>query len=258
MSLTYEDLYSYRKSSNNFDNTLASTYEMHIEKDGDPADELTTEDKKVIAAHLKGFSVDMTGLHHALHSNEAIGEEDEEVTVDDIAEARRQEALSQTESDAEEEESDTCVRIALHIPAAHLSGEERQQLERDLVQEAAQFTEIWMQTREFRGGLPNMNEEEEYEEAVAEAEEGVDLPPEQVIADIAAKYNETYDQMRVDYDENFRELEIAVIECLIEDGYIAPGDHYTVRTETAETFGGDKTTFVTGPAGSKTVKGKKK
>lgn len=278
---TYQDLWDSHKATEDLDNTLQGLYNEHTgENDGDPDDEVTPADLEKLRAHLSDMRSVMQDI------------ETEEITVDDIAEARRAEALS--ECDAIEEdykdqsddvavgaraailrvrtrvtntvEPDDCVRIALHIPAAHLSAEQREKLEKDVVQEAAIYSKMWMDALEFGGESVVMNqtpaaenivvieEDDEEGEEVEVAVSDVEMPPDDVLKDIARKWSETYEQMRADFNEDFEALEIAVVECLIEDGYITPGSEYNVETHTVETYGGDKTTFVTGPQGSKTVK----
>lgn len=266
---TYQDIYDTSKTTEDIHNTMAVTYEMATgEKNLDADDELTEEDRVAVANHLKEVIPELKNLLGMLEP----GSPEEEVTVDDIAEARREEALDQMLKrthdavlEAVENQRDDCVRISLHIPASHLSEAQREKLEKDVVREAAIYSKMWMDALEFGGESLVMNDKlepedvelDEHEEEVSEAEEEVEMPPDDVIRDISNKYNETYQQMRADYDEDFTALEFAVIECLIEDGYIQPGSHYNVRTETVETMNGNKTSFVTGPKGSKTVKGKK-
>lgn len=239
---TYEDVYNTSKTTEDIHNTMAVTYEMMSEKGiDDPETELTDEDHTAVREHLKSVIPELQGF------------------LDDLT-GHTTETPQEDAGDDEEPEPDDVVRIVLNIPAAHLSAEERVQLERDMVNEAANYSSIWMQTKEFRmADSPDVNEDEEHEEAVDNLVSEVDLPPEEVTTDIATKWRETYEQMRPDYHESEEmELETAVIECLIEDGFIVPGPHYNVETVTAETYGGDKTTFVTGPKGSKTVNKEKK
>lgn len=238
---TYEDVYNTSKTTEDIHNTMAVTYEMMSEKGiDDPETELTDEDHTAVREHLKSVIPELQGF------------------LDNLT-GHTTETPQEDAGDDEEPEPDDVVRIVLNIPAAHLSAEERVQLERDMVREAAEYSSIWMQTKEFRmADSPDVNENEEHEEAVDNLVSEVDLPPDEVIADIEQKFSETYEQMRVDYDEDFTALQRAVFECLIEDGYIAPGPHYNVDTETVEFMNGDKMSFVTGPKGSKTVKKEKK
>ena len=259
---TYQDIYDTSKTTEDIHNTMASTYEMAtMEKNLDADDELTEEDRAAVANHLKGVIPELKSLLATLEP----GEPEPEVTPDEKLDQMLKDTHDAVLEAVENQQGDDCVRIVLHIPAGHLSAAQREKLEKDVVQEAAIYSKMWMDALTFGGESLVMNDKlepedvevDEYEEEVEEAEEEVEMPPEDVIRDIATKYNETYEQMRVDYDEDFTALEFAVIECLIEDGYIQPGPHYNVRTETVETMKGDRTSFVTGPKGSKIVKKEK-
>jgi hypothetical protein len=259
---TYEDLYNTRKTTEDIDNTFAATYEMAtLERNHSEDDELTDEDKTAVAEHLKSVIPELQSF-----LDELTGQTTEETTMDDIAVTAIMKELSETKyPDTEEDEPDDCVRIALNIPVPpSLSEEEKRELERSMVLEAAAHANSWIVNNEIDKKMgPNMgvpipeSEDIDTDEELEEAEDEVEMPPEEVIRDIANKYNETYEQMRADYDEDFPALEFAVIECLIEDGYITPGHHYNVETETVEFMNGDTMSFVTGPKGSRTVKKEK-
>lgn len=252
---TYQDVYDTSKTTEDIHNTMAVTYEMMSEKGiDDPETELTDEDHTAVRDHLKSVIPELQSFLDQL-----TGQTPADEALEDVLTKTHEQVGEAVEERLERE--DGVVRIVLNIPAHHLSEAQREKLEKDVVREAAIYSKMWMDALEYGGESLVMNEEKVEPEdiEIQEAEEGVDLPPEEVITDVAQKWRQTYEQMRPDYnEEDYDELEVAVIECLIEDGYITPGPHYNVETETVRTVGGDKTTFVTGPKGSKTVKGKRK
>lgn len=269
--MKYEDLWNMHKGSDELHNGFASLYEAHTgENGGDPEDELTPKDLIAVRTIVREFDDGfddfyneiMEGTHTKDEKDDRIvaAQEMEETALDCVLTSTHEQLGDAVE--ARQEVEDDCVRIVLNIPAHHLSAEERVRLEHDVVKEVAEYIQIWEQTKEIRMREPEIREpaeEVEYEQELESAEEGVDMPPDEVLVDIARKWSQTYEQMRVDYDEDFQALENAVVECLIEDGYISPGRHYNVEVVDVSTVGGDKTAFVTGPKGSKIVKkGKKK
>lgn len=267
---TYQDMWDTRKVTEDIDNTLAVTWEMMGEKGiDDPETELTDEDKTAIMENLKSvipelqsFLDDLTGQTPTEPAK------DDDITDGGFISANSLDAVAVPIETLQgnvvgENTTDDCVRIVLHIPAAHLSAPQRAKLEKDVVQEAAIYSKMWMDALEYGGESFVMNDkvepqniEVEYEEEGIDTEED-ELPPEEVIGDIVQKWRDTYETMRPDYKDNYDELDMAVFECLIEDGYIMPGHHYDVEVETVETLRGDTTSFVTGPKGSRTVKSKK-
>lgn len=239
--MDYTDIWRLHKWLDDFDQTLQGIYEEQAQTDLGEEALVTPQHRSVIRGQLETFGVELNSFNAKLDEADtgAMKADMDDLISEMVKSPFPANPLPPGERafKYQKDESDDCVRIVLRIPAPHLSAEERVRLERDLVQEAASFTNTWMQVRDAREESRDMNEEPEEDEAI-------EVDEDEVPVDMAERFMETYEALRGD-DGSEKELITSVLESLIEDGIIEPGPSYRVRsvdqeTLTIEFMNGDK------------------